>query len=121
MTPVSASGLQRAAAPSNLSAPRSKDTPEKILDAARQFEALLMGQLLRGMQDGEGDGWGGEDDAEDSMIGGIGQQQFALALSQHGGLGLTQSIASGLTRAETDHHSAGKTSAQLASGSPAPR
>lgn len=99
MRPLTMGGAASTVAPTARQASsQPKDSPEKILDAARQFEALLMGQLLQGMNDGEGDGWGGEDDAEDSMIGGIGQQQFALALSQHGGLGLAQSIADGLTR-----------------------
>lgn len=74
-----------------------KDTPEKILDAAKQFEGLLIAQMLKGVQDEDSDGFGGEDGAEGSLIGGIGQQQFALALSQRGGLGLAKTIAEGLT------------------------
>ncbi|HVT93207.1 MAG TPA: hypothetical protein VHD76_10220 [Bryobacteraceae bacterium] len=83
----------------------TKDSPEKILQAAREFEALLIGQLLQGTQDGAG--WGGEDDAEDSMVGGIAQQQFALALSKNGGLGLADTIAAGLTRAQSTPHGSG--------------
>lgn len=83
----------------------ARDSPEKILQAAREFEALLIGQLLQGTQDGAG--WGGEDDAEDSMIGGIAQQQFALALSKNGGLGLADTIAAGLSRAQSTPHGDG--------------
>ncbi len=77
---------------------KPKDTPEKILDAARQFEGLLIAQMLKGVQDEDSDGLGGEDGAAGSLIGGIGQQQFALALSKQGGLGLAKTIAEGLSQ-----------------------
>ncbi len=34
----------------------AKDTPEKIKTAAGQFEALLIGQMMKSMHDSEG-GW----------------------------------------------------------------
>ncbi len=90
------SAPQAGAAPGTAQA-RSKDTPAKILDAARQFEALLIGQLMRGAQDEDGDGLGGEDGSSGAMMDDIGQQQFARALSQNGGLGLAKMIAESLT------------------------
>lgn len=76
----------------DLNASKPKDTPEQILKAARQFEALLISQLLKGAQEEGSDGWGNEDSPETAMIGSIGQEQFAMALSQGGGLGLANAI-----------------------------
>lgn len=93
--PISAVVPQAAdAMPSKLqTASRSQDTPEKILDTARQFEALLLSQMLKSAH---ADGTDGEDEGSGSVLGGIGQEQFAMALSQRGGLGLAETIARSL-------------------------
>ena len=80
-------------------APTSKaDTPEKVHDAAQQFEALLIGQLLRSARQ-NGTGWftDGEDPSGEVATD-YAEQQFATALSQRGGLGLADMIAKGLER-----------------------
>lgn len=76
---------------------RAQDTPEKILKAARQFEALLMGQMMKSMRDSEG-GWMGtdEDDAAASAMD-YGQEMFAQSMAMNGGLGLAKLVAKGLT------------------------
>jgi flagellar protein FlgJ len=83
-------------APAMGSAP-PKDDPAKITDAARQFEALLIGQMMKSMQDSEG-GWMGtdEDDASASAME-YAQEMFAQSLSAGGGLGLAKLVAKGLT------------------------
>lgn len=75
-----------------------KDSPEKVLGAARQFEALLMGQILKSMRDSEG-GWmgTGEDQTGSSAIE-YAQEMFAQSLSENGGLGLASLLAKGLER-----------------------
>ena len=71
------------------------DTPVKIQDAAQQFEALLLGQILRTERE-SGNGWlGSGGDACDSAME-FAEQQFAMVLSKQGGLGLAKLIAKGL-------------------------
>src|SRR5215831_5150417 len=67
----------------------------KSAGAAKDFEALLIGQMLRSMHE-EG-GWlgTGEDQAGDAAIG-LGEEQLARSLAASGGLGLSRMIESGL-------------------------
>ncbi len=75
-----------------------KDDPAKIKDAAHQFESLLIGQIMKSMQDSDG-GWLGtdEDDASSSAME-YAQEMFAQSLSKGGGLGLGDVVAKGLIR-----------------------
>jgi len=79
-----------------------KDDPEKVLNAARQFEALLMSQMMKSMRDTEG-GWMGtdEDDAASSAME-YGQEMFAQSMAMNGGLGLAKLLAQGLTPKSTE-------------------
>ena len=74
------------------------DDPAKIRDAAQQFEALLLGQILRSMREG-GKGWlgSGEDPSGDCATE-YAEQAFAGAMAKQGGLGLADLIAAGLAR-----------------------
>ena len=45
----------------------AKDDPAKVRDAAKQFEALLIGQMMKSMRDAEG-GWLGTGDDESACI-----------------------------------------------------
>jgi len=74
----------------------SAQTPAKIHEAARQFEALLLAQILKSMKDAEG-GWlgTGEDQSSSSAME-YGQEMFAQQLSASGGLGLATLIIKGL-------------------------
>lgn len=76
-----------------------KDDPEKVKSAAKQFEALLIGQMLKSMRDSEG-GWLGtdEDDASSSAME-YAQESFAQALAANGGLGISTLVANGLGKA----------------------
>jgi peptidoglycan hydrolase FlgJ len=74
---------------------REPDSPAKIHDAAQQFEALLMGQILRAAR-GSG-GWMGSGDASSDCALEYAEQQFATVLSKQGGLGLAALIERGLT------------------------
>ena len=73
----------------------------KVLDAAQQFEALLIGQMLRTERE-SGNGWlgSGGDSAGDCATE-YAEQQFASLLAQQGGLGLANLIAAGLTSAQS--------------------
>jgi len=76
----------------------TRDDPAKVKDAARQFEALLIGQMMKSMNDSEG-GWlgTGDDDSASSAMQ-YGQEIFAQSMAQSGGLGLANLIASGLQK-----------------------
>jgi len=76
---------------------RPKDSPQRIEDAARQFESLLLTQMMRSVREADSSGWLGTDgdSANDSAME-IAEQQFGQALSTGGGLGLARLIASGL-------------------------
>ena len=71
-------------------------SPAKILGAARQFEALLIAQMLKSVKDSEG-GWmgTGEDQAGSSAME-YAQEMFAQTLSANGGLGLSGMVVAGL-------------------------
>jgi Rod binding domain-containing protein len=66
--------------------PASADRKE----VAREFEALLLTQLLRGMREaGQGGGWLGTDgDSSLTALSEMGEQLLARAWSQAGGAGL---------------------------------
>lgn len=84
-----------------------KDTPENIAKAATQFEALLIGQLLKSAR-GSGDGgWFGTDgDEAGSTLTEMSEQELSSAMASSGGLGLAKMIQSGLTKAvEQKSHS----------------
>jgi|HubBroStandDraft_4_1064222.scaffolds.fasta_scaffold927231_1 flagellar protein FlgJ len=77
---------------------RKTDDPAKVKDAAEQFEALLIGQILRSAREGGG-GWlgSGGDSAGDSATE-FAEQQFAASLAKQGGFGLADLISKGLRR-----------------------
>jgi Rod binding domain-containing protein len=70
--------------------------PEKVAEAAGQFEALLIGQLLRSMREAS-EGWlgTGEDQAGATMLE-VAEEHLARVLSAQGGLGLASLVVKGL-------------------------
>jgi peptidoglycan hydrolase FlgJ len=75
---------------------KTADTPEKVRDAAQQFEALLIGQMLRSARQ-DGSGWFSDgEDPSGEVATDYAEQQFATVLAQKGGLGLAGMIAKGL-------------------------
>jgi flagellar protein FlgJ len=68
--------------------------PAKIRDAAQQFEALLLGQILRSVRE-NGGGWLDSGSSTDSLTE-FAEQQLASLLAQQGGLGLAGLISQGL-------------------------
>ena len=77
-------------------AAKPKDGPDKILTAAKQFESLLVAQLMKSMQDSEGGWLGTGEDQSASAAMEYGQEAFAQAMTASGGLGLAQMVAAGL-------------------------
>ncbi|HMD48429.1 MAG TPA: hypothetical protein VKG79_05000 [Bryobacteraceae bacterium] len=80
----------------------AKDAPDKILKAATDFEALLIGQMLHSAREAGGGGLTGDDDDDseaNSSLLELGEQQFAQALSNSGGVGIAKMIVAGLNHA----------------------
>lgn len=84
----------------------------KRTGAAKDFEALLIGQMLRSVRE-EGSGWldTGEDQASSAAFG-LGEEELARALTSRGGFGLSHVIERGLQKQE----SAAATTPAAASG-----
>ena len=74
---------------------RQPDTPERVRDAAQQFEALLLGQILRSVREAGG-GFMGERDSSSDCALEFAEQQFASVMAHSGGLGLATLIIQGL-------------------------
>ena len=100
--------VQPSVAPSPTPAIPKDGDPAKIQDAAQQFEALLLGQILETVsKDG---GWlGSGEDSASSCANGFAQEQLAALMAKQGGFGLSRLIAEGLDqkngpRMNTDEH-----------------
>jgi flagellar protein FlgJ len=74
--------------------------PAKIHDAAQQFEALMIGEMLKSVRESSSDGWlgSGEGEASDSAEA-MAETQLASALAAGGGIGLARMIERNLTKA----------------------
>lgn len=79
---------------------KSSNSPEKVKDAAQQFEALLINQLLKTAKDSGSSGWlgGGDDDETGQTSVDMAEQQLATVIAKNGGLGLTKFISQGLVK-----------------------
>ena len=76
----------------------AKPSPGKIETAAKQFESLLIAQILRSMHESGSASWlGTGDDQSGESAMELAEEQFAQALSSRGGLGLSRLIVQGLT------------------------
>lgn len=76
-----------------------KDTPQRVQQAATDFEALLLAQMLKsGRESGAGDLTTDDDDEANSTLVELGEQQFAQALASSGGLGIAKIVVTGLNK-----------------------
>lgn len=75
----------------------NRDTPEAIKKAATEFEALLIGEVLKTSREADGSGWMGTDEEEaGSTLSELSEQQISQSLAKGGGFGLAKMIATGL-------------------------
>ena len=74
-------------------AKQANDTPEKMQKAAQEFEALMIGQMLKSVR--ESSGWGTQEQSGDVALE-MAEQQMSKMLAANGGLGLAQLITKGL-------------------------
>ena len=71
----------------------------KLVDAAQQFEATMLQELLKPMQHGQSS-FGDEDKSEDSStdtLGSYGTEAMARAISKGGGFGIAKQIVAKVT------------------------
>jgi peptidoglycan hydrolase FlgJ len=68
-------------------------TRSKLTDAAQQFEAMLMQEMLKPMRSQEG-GWSGDEktDSASDTISSFGTEAVAQAISKGGGLGIARQV-----------------------------
>jgi flagellar protein FlgJ len=71
--------------------------PGRIKEAAQQFEAILIQQLMKSAHAAGGATWMGEDESG-SALSEMAEQQFARMLASGGGIGLAKLVAQGLER-----------------------
>lgn len=76
--------------------PKSGD-PAQVRDAAEQFEALLLGQLLESAHPKGGWLGSGGEGADETAVS-FGEQQLAATMAHHGGIGLAKLVVQGLQR-----------------------
>jgi Rod binding domain-containing protein len=77
---------------------------EKAGSAAKDFEALLIDQILRSSRE-EDSGWlGTGDDGSSSTAFGLGEEELAKAMASAGGFGLQKLIAQGLASKKDREH-----------------
>ena len=87
----------------------SKNDPHKIADAARQFEGLMISQILKSAHDESGGGWlgaGDEDDTSSTAIS-MAEEYLGQAMANGGGLGIAKMVVRGFGAAATTPASSG--------------
>ena len=84
----------------------SKQQNAKLVDAAQQFEAMLMQEMLKPMWSGE-DSWDEEknNDSASDTISSFGTEAVAKAISKSGGLGIAKQVVRQVTQ---EHEKASK-------------
>jgi len=95
--------------------------PKRIADAARQFESLLIGQLLKASHGSSGSGWMGTgDDQAGAQAIDLAEEQLAQTLAQQGGLGLAKLVVAGLRQKADAASAKSHDGAPLANGPAGP-
>jgi Rod binding domain-containing protein len=88
------------------SAADKTDTPEKISGVAKQFEALMIEQMLKSARDTSGGGWLGSDDDQGDQTGSLvmdmAEQSLSQAMAARGGMGIAKMVTANLERREAN-------------------
>ena len=104
--------IQNRVAPVN--APTGADAAKqiengKLKDAAEQFEAIFMQELLKPMQTSSGDGMGGKDEEASpgsDTLSSFGTEAVAKAIAKGGGLGIAKQIVQKVSLERSQHENA---------------
>jgi Rod binding domain-containing protein len=93
--------LPNTAVPASGQSAKTKEKAADIEKAATQFEALLIGELLKSARGQDGEGWMGTDsDDAGAVLTDMSEQMLTSALASSGGLGLAKMVTAGLKQAE---------------------
>ena len=96
--PVAASALNF----TGVASTHKVDSPEKIKDAASQFEGLMISQILKAAHGDSDEGaFGGDADPASASAMDFANEYFARAMAAKGGLGLSNMIVAGLQKQAT--------------------
>jgi flagellar protein FlgJ len=84
---------------SQTAAVAGKQQNAKLEDAAQQFEAMLMQEMLKPMRKDE-DSWDGEknDDSASDTVSSFGTEALAKSISKSGGLGIARQVVRQVTQ-----------------------
>jgi len=76
----------------------------RVHKAAQQFEALMIGEMMKTVREGGEEGWlgSGEGTGDDTAIG-MAESQFSQAMASNGGLGLAHMIETTVSRQQGGH------------------
>jgi flagellar protein FlgJ len=74
--------------------------PSRVQDAAQQFEALMIGQMLRSVREAAQDH---DSDSSGETMMDLADQQLSQLLARNGGMGLAQMIVKGLHTEVINH------------------
>jgi Rod binding domain-containing protein len=96
MSSVSAAGMSGIYSLTAGVTPKAQDSG-KMNQAAQQFEALLIGQILHASHSSDG-GWLGSDDSSSSCATDFAEEQLANSMAQQGGFGLAKLITQDLAK-----------------------
>jgi flagellar protein FlgJ len=83
----------------NTLVPLDRAKQARLVDAAQQFEATLLQELLKPLQHGQSS-WGDDEKSDDSStdsISSFGTEAVAKAISKGGGFGIAKQIVSKVT------------------------
>jgi Rod binding domain-containing protein len=77
-----------------------KPDGKKLADSARQFEALMIGQILKAAHGSESAGWLGAGDGDDSSSTAIqmAEEYLGQAIANGGGLGIAKMVIKGVDK-----------------------
>jgi len=79
-----------------------------VAGAAKQFEALIAGQVLKSVRDASQGGWlGNDDDQTGELTLEMGEQAFAQALANRGAFGIAKIVSESLERGHPKTASSG--------------
>jgi flagellar protein FlgJ len=81
----------------------SNGSSKKLAEAAKQFEALMITQMMKSARETSGGGWlsDGDEAGEDSSMG-MAEEQFAQSMASSGGLGLANMVVKTMSHPEHD-------------------
>ncbi len=72
--------------------------PMSLKQAASQFEALLIAQMLKSAREADSGGWTGESDQSKSAIMDLAEQHLAELLGSQGALGIARTVVDQLSK-----------------------